>query len=226
MIIITSKNQYFYKNLILLAAHCIHEKRKRVPKTPRDITALLGAYDLNESFETGRYYAGIKKIIIHKDWNPHEADFDADIAILELIDKVQFNSYIQPACLCDPNSEVAQQLDGFVAGYGKSENKSKIHENIPKVLHASFYENEDCFLKNKDLVTLSSKRTFCAGNANGEGVCVGDSGGGYFFISNGTFYLRGIVSSSMFHFGGDCDVDTYAVYTNVFKFLDWMFKIN
>ena len=113
-----------------------------------------------------------------------------------------------------------------VSGYGKSEDKSKGHENIPKIILAPVQDNEDCFLKFKQLTELSSKRTFCAGNANGEGVCVGDSGGGLFVTYKNTFYLRGIVSSSLFQFGEVCDVNTYAVFTDALKFSDWILSVD
>lgn len=164
----------------------------------------------------------ISDIVIHPEWNQNIQRFDADIAILILSNEVQFTEYIQPACIIDRESEISSLTDAFVAGYGKSENLNKTHENIPKVVYSPIQDNEDCFLKFKELTELSSKRTFCAGNATGEGVCVGDSGGALFIIHENTFYLRGIVSSSLFHFGESCDVNTYAVFTDVLKFSDWI----
>lgn len=58
---------------------------------------------------------------MHRDWNPNIETYDADIAILELATQVQFNSYIQPICLIESDSEAVKLLTGIVVGYGKSE---------------------------------------------------------------------------------------------------------
>ena len=116
--------------------------------------------------------------------------------------------------------------DGFVVGFGKSEDETKIHENIPKILETPIHKNEDCFLTNKELTSLSSRRTFCAGSGNGTGVCNGDSGSGLIVQHNGAYYLRGIVSSSLRNGRFGCDVNTYAVFTDVLKFNDWINRID
>lgn len=51
----------------------------------------------------------------------------------------------------------------------------------------------------------------------------GDSGGGFIVNNNGRWYLRGIVSSSLF----DkellmCDTRNYAVFTDVAAYIDWI----
>lgn len=143
--------------------------------------------------------------------------FDADIAIITLEDPVQFTKYIQPICLNPSNA-----TNGIVVGYGKSEDLTKEHENIPKIIDTPIHDNANCFLKNHDLVDLSSNRTFCGGNGNGQGVCTGDSGSGLYVFSQQAFYLRGVVSSSLFSFGQSCDVDTYSVFTDVNHFNGWI----
>lgn len=42
-----------------------------------------------------------------------------------------------------------------------------------------------------------------------------------FFKYNNVYYLRGIVSSSLFN-DEQCDVKSYAVYTNALLFTDWI----
>lgn len=187
---------------------------------------LLGAYDLSKKVENGRLNPVVSNIIIHPDWNPNVERFDADIAVLILSYEVQFTAHIQPACLIDPDSDVASMTEAYATGYGKSEDPKKKHETIPKAVFSPIQDNEDCFLKFKDLTELSSKRTICAGNANGEGVCSGDSGGGLFVVHENTFYLRGIVSSSLYDFNKVCDVNTYAVFTDVLKFSEWILSVD
>ncbi|KAL7013230.1 hypothetical protein ACKWTF_015278 [Chironomus riparius] len=111
---------------------------------------------------------------------------------------------------------------GVVVGYGKSEDETKIHETIPKVIATPIHTNEHCFLEYSNLVKISSKRTFCGGSGTGVGVCRGDSGSGLFVNDGSAYYLRGIVSSSIIGGRYGCDVDSYSVFTDVAKYVDWI----
>lgn len=184
--------------------------------------ALFGAHDLTNSVETGRYVLSPKRIFVHEEWNPETTQYNADLSLLEFEERgIRYNDFVQPICLWALENDPAG-TEGFVTGWGKSEDKTRFHENVPKFVKAPIQSNEDCFLEAKALVDLSSKRTFCAGLRNGSGVCFGDSGGGLFLKVN-VYYLRGIVSSSLIDDGG-CDVSRNAIYTNVLKFKDWITK--
>jgi len=121
-----------------------------------------------------------------------------------------------------PNSNVAAIKTGIVVGFGRSEDETKVHENIPKMLETPIHSNEDCFLHNYLLVKLSSRRTFCGGTGTGIGVCKGDSGSGLFVTDGTAYYLRGIVSSSLIGGRYGCDVDVYSVFTDVTKYIEWI----
>lgn len=133
-------------------------------------------------------------------------------------ESIHFNNYIQPICFLDPENEPIVP-EGIVLGWGKSENPTRRHENIPKLVKVMIQTNEKCFFTTRALLDLSSEGTFCAGQMNGSGVCHGDSGGGLFIKIDGAYYLKGIVSSSLLKNDG-CDVSTNAVYTNVPKLRD------
>lgn len=84
-------------------------------------------------------------------------------------------------------------------------------------------QNEECFLDHYQLTFISSNRTFCGKAVGSQGPCMGDSGGG-FFVSNGhKWYLRGIISSTLTS-NGTCDVTKHSVFTNIYKFIDWIAK--
>jgi len=140
--------------------------------------------------------------------------------VLVLESEVIFNKYIQPICMPNSNSVVIKT--GIVVGFGKSEDETKVHENIPKLLETPIHSNEDCFFDYPSLVTLSSRRTFCGGTGNGFGVCKGDSGSGLIVTDGTVYYLRGIVSSSIIGGRYGCDVNAYAVFTDVTKYIDWI----
>lgn len=188
---------------------------------PRDILAIFGAHDLSNLFEAGRFQLSPKKIRLHDDWNPMTAEYDADLSLLEFEDSIPLNRFVQPICLSENDPAVTE---GVVVGWGKSEDETKDHENIPKLVKALIQTNEDCFFTEgqKHHLDVSSRRTFCAGLRNGSGICHGDSGGGLFIKVNGVHFLKGIVSSSPVNTDGGCDVSINAIYTNVQKFKDWI----
>ncbi|XP_070504108.1 ovochymase-2-like, partial [Chironomus tepperi] len=207
---------------IVTAAHCILEKYGEEPKLAREIIIQLGAYDLDKKIDIGRISHAVQSVNIHPDWNTHTLAYDADIAVLVLDSEINFNEFIQPICLVQASSATT----GIVVGYGKSEDKTKIHEKIPKMIETPIHSNKDCFPKNFDLAKISSGRTFCGGSGKGVGVCRGDSGSGL-FVNDGTFYyLRGVVSSSLIGGPYGCDVDTYSVFTDVIKHIDWINKVS
>lgn len=137
--------------------------------------------------------------------------------------------------------QASEVSEGIIVGYGQSEDRTKIHETIPRKLRVPIKENEECFLEDFEFAKISSRRTFCAGPKNGTGACrgdfnwffkvkwflfwnsnEGDSGSGLFVRIGKVFYLRGIISSSLFDGNGNCDVNNYALYTNVPLYLRWI----
>lgn len=183
-------------------------------------------HNLKDSLIFGLQVGVTKNIHIHDAWDPQAQSFDADIAVIVVEHKVVFTDYVQPICMAAINSNLASIGNGIVIGYGKSEDNSKKHEDIPKALNVPIHENSDCFLKFNDLLKLSSNRTFCGGDNKGSGVCLGDSGSGLFVLQNGAYFLRGIVSSSLKTQSLVCDIDKYSIYTDVLKFLKWINDIN
>lgn len=205
------------KTKVLTAAHCIQDKQRERTKT-RDIFVLLGAHDLNNRHTPGSYLAAPSDIIIHPDWSPFTEKYDADIAVMIIEDEVPFNKFIKPICMASSDMEVTE---GYVTGWGKSEDETKNHENIPKELKLPIWKNEDCYRESIEFAAISSKRTICAGNRDGSGVCNGDSGGGMYIESNGVFFIRGIISASLLK-AGKCDVSNYASYTDVVQYKSWI----
>ncbi|XP_070505241.1 serine protease gd-like [Chironomus tepperi] len=210
------------KQKVVTVAHCIQEKHKDKPKLAGEIIVQLGIYNLDKKVEIGRAFHAVQSINVHPDWNTLTRNFDADIAVLVMDREVTLSEFVQPICLVQATSAST----GVVVGYGKSEDVTKKHENIPKILETPIHSNEDCFLQNYLLAPLSSKRTFCGGTGAGVGVCNGDSGSGLFVTNGTTYYLRGIVSSSLRGGPYGCDVDTYAVFTDVTKYIDWINNVS
>lgn len=175
---------------------------------------------MNNYFELHRISKPVTKIVLHEDWNPGTLTFDADLAVLVLEEEILFSKYLKPVCLwCSHHDKTVKE--GIVAGWGESEDASREFEPLPRQLKVPIHTNEDCFLDHKQLVSISSRRTFCAGSGTGNGTCFGDSGNGLFFIHNNTFYLKGIVSSALV-LNSKCNLNVYSVFTNVLKFQNWI----
>lgn len=184
---------------------------------------MLGSHNLSVRVEKGRSYVGVDRIEIHPDWNPSSESYDADIAILTLSDDISFTRYIKPICLPSLNTSIEVIADGFVVGHGKSEDETKHYEDVQKFIKIPIHKsNEECFYTNEFLLKLSSIRTFCGGSRDGSGVCMGDSGNGLFVNHFGLWYLRGIVSASLFT-NNECDLYNYSIFTNILKFRDWIY---
>ncbi|XP_070493055.1 uncharacterized protein [Chironomus tepperi] len=207
---------------VVTAAHCIQDKEKETPTLAREIIVTLGTYNLDKKVEVGRASHAVQSINMHPDWNTLTQAFDADIAVLVVDREVTLSEYIQPICIIQATSAST----GVVVGYGVSEDGTKKHENIPKILETPIHSNKDCFKNNEALAGLSSGRTFCGGTGTGIGVCRGDSGSGLIVTDGTTYYLRGIVSSSLIGGPYGCDVDTYSVFTDVTKYIDWINNVS
>jgi len=177
----------------------------------------LGVHNLDDNFEDGRISVAVRNISIHYDWHPNAPSYDADIAVLELIREVQFDEFIQPICLVEPNSVAASVSLGIVAGFGKSEHRET--ENIARVINVPIYNYKHC---TSDHHSMISHRTLCGGYANGTGVCKGDSGSGLIVLHDGIYYLRGIVSSSLYASTYECDVNKFSVFTDITEFSSWI----
>lgn len=179
---------------------------------------MFGAYDLEDLLQTGALSGSPSEIFIHPDWNPFSRKYDADIAALILDEEVPYTKYIRPICLSPIDLNLKE---GYVSGWGKSEDTTKDHENIPKHIKIPILDNENCFLESTEFTIISSKRTICGGARDGTGPCLGDSGSGLVVKSGNVFYLKGLVSASLTN-QGQCDVTNFALYTNVDKFMSWI----
>jgi secreted trypsin-like serine protease len=75
-----------------------------------------GDYDLTGDFENLKPVAKkVKRMIVHRDYNPNT--FENDIALLELESKFEVQPHVVPICM--PEDEEYTGLIAHVAGWGK-----------------------------------------------------------------------------------------------------------
>lgn len=185
----------------------------------------LGKFDLSVPNEFGSLNSSVFKINIHTDWNFQHERFDADVAVLVLNEKIKFDDFIQPVCLPKINNDNNISGIGTAVGWGKSDFEPDYSFTLNKVsmpaVNTSF-----CFKQVPLLARYMSRRQFCAGYLDQEkGICLYDSGGGYFLHRSSKWETAGILSSSLWGGKYGCDVNTFQVFTNVAMFVPWIKKI-
>ena len=195
-------------------------KRNSHELYPSNITVLIGVHNVSKLNEEGRVNASVKAIHVHPDWNVDVDAYDADIAVLELENEIRFTNFIQPICLNDSESLIAVTTDGIVAGFGRTENRK--YSNVAKKLEIPILSYHNCTKNKRKLHQFVSARTFCGGPGDGRGVCDGDSGSGLYVTYGDSYYLRGIVSASLMNTVNECNVDTFAVFTDAAKHTEWI----
>lgn len=195
-------------------------------RRPEEATFFFGKHNIDSLTEDRNYIqSGATEFHLHPDWNTNDDRFDADIAIVVLARKIPFNKFIKPICLWTATTSFTDIVDkeGIIAGWGKTEFNS-ISTAMPKWTRLPVVSNENCLRSHPVFSALTSDRTFCAGIKNSQtGPCNGDSGSAFIVQSNNKFYLRGIVSSSLFnHVEQSCDTKNYAVFTDVSRYTSWI----
>ena len=199
---------------VVTTAHCA------LKNSIQDLSAVLGYHNLSDKFENHRISVKVKSRRIHNDWRKiSNHSCDADIAVLELKDEIQFGKYIQPICLIDPLTDIASITDAVIVGFKVTERNDM--EEIQRVLDTPIISNIQC-LRKGIYFGLVSKRTICAGRADGTGACNGDGGAGLIVVKNGVHYLRGIAAASLADPITSCDFTKYTILTDVVKFYDWL----
>lgn len=182
---------------------------------------ILGAYNLGGN-EEGVVKESVFEIRVHPDWNANSDRYDADIAILILNRSVSFTNYIQPACIPDDNA-IVEGLLGSIVGWGGTENSKNAHVEYPLKAETYALNATYCYTTDPDVGHFSSQRTFCGGG--GEGLPAhGDSGGGFFALSDSSWVQYGVVAAIRTDHAGNIKSNAIAIYTNVKLFRPWILE--
>jgi hypothetical protein len=177
---------------------------------------MLGKHDLSNYNEDGAKNFSVHSIVLHPEWQWNaklNSSFHADISIVVLNEKVEFNSYIQPVCL-PPQSSADLVGEGTISGWGQS-NHFERHAATPNELKVSIINAFYCLTRFPKLALIASTTSSCAGYENqGKGAS-----------PTSPWTVRGIVSGSLIDQNGQCDVNAFQLYTNVAQFADWIGKV-
>ncbi|CAK9810711.1 Serine protease gd [Anthophora quadrimaculata] len=207
---------------VITAAHCFQMDNIDLPAGTLSVS--LGRYRLQEWREKGSANREVAEYRLHPDYNTR-GNADADLAVMILREKVEYNLVIKPICLWASSTNLENVVGkfGYVVGWGYDELGNQYAQE-PRQTTAPIVSQEDCLWSNTNFVLLTSNRTFCAGLKDGTGPCNGDSGSGFVMYDPKTdrYYLRGIVSRSLSGGAMPCDLTQYVVYVDVAKHLNWI----
>ncbi|XP_075423520.1 ovochymase-2 isoform X2 [Ascaphus truei] len=201
---------------VLTAASCVVDRAES-----RDLWLVVaGLHDLTASEHNQK--RPVCQIVIHPEFN--RVTMDYDIALIQLTEPFQFNSYIRPICLPERSRETEPSSLCIVTGWGipgEGEEKStKLQQLEVPVLVA-----DACRAHYADHPGGITDRMFCAGFPTGQAKdsCTGEPGGPLVCLleDSGSYSIFGIVS-----WGVGCrENGKPGVYTNVPVFIDWINQI-
>ncbi|XP_050302885.1 serine protease gd-like [Anthonomus grandis grandis] len=227
----SSGNGYEYKcvaNLIsdrhvITAARCVNLHRLQVVKT-EDILFVFGKSNLRYWATSGAVTRGASEVHTNPEFNSNSGH--GDVTIITLDRPVEFSGTISPICLWEGGNELDHIINrtGTVAGWGADEIAQKNHKfsiSEAKSVDMPVVSQDSCLFSNFSYLTLTSDITFCAGERDGSGTCIGDSGAGFMMVKNGKFYLRGLASLVLSD-KGKCDLANFMVFCDVGKLTDWI----
>uniref|UniRef100_A0A1Y9H2A7 Peptidase S1 domain-containing protein n=1 Tax=Anopheles dirus TaxID=7168 RepID=A0A1Y9H2A7_9DIPT len=205
---------------ILTAAHCLTRQNTNETLEVDLFRVYTGIIDISAIDD--HFYRTADEVIIHREYNP--VMYTTDIGLLRLKRNITYNSFIKPVCLYNRTVDISTFYgrEGKVTGWGF--NRDGVISNVLNYLEVPVVSQKVCSQRNVQFNgVLAVGESFCAGHADGNSVCNGDSGGGLVFAEGARYYIRGIVSISAQRRNLLlCDANQYSVFTDVSKFLGWI----
>ncbi|KAG8576544.1 hypothetical protein GDO81_009897 [Engystomops pustulosus] len=198
---------------VLTAAHCFKANKRSVPKWK----IIIGGHQLSQLSQDVQIRS-INSFIEHENYNPRtEAN---DIALIELNGPVEYNDYVQPACLPTITMNITVFYPCYISGWGVMAEKSAETADILQEAKVNLVDAQTC---NSSLWYngVIWDYNLCAGyEEGGIDSCQGDSGGPLMCLDEVTskYYVTGVTS-----WGSGCAQSKKpGVYSNTQYFLEWI----
>jgi len=193
---------------VLTAAHCIGSKN------PAQITISAGLHNKKNSETETRQVKTVESIFMHPGYDAEK--LTNDLTILRLSQPVQFNQYVQPACLPGPDPQ--PDSDVVLIGWGAETFNGAAYHQL-KQTKVKVVGNCNRFWQQVD-----EEKQICVGHTvTGDSACQGDSGGPMLQQHNGQWVVEGVAS-----FVHDCKTAGDLppnVYVRVSAYLPWIKSI-
>ncbi|MEI6894602.1 MAG: trypsin-like serine protease [Colwellia sp.] len=204
---------------LLTAAHCVEDISTDLFKVN------IGEYNLADGANKTKT---ISRIYIHPEYN-EGADFNNDIAILELTETIEnaavtLIDFADSKTLAQENSTATVLGWGNIIAYGSNEESpdSSLQDTLQQV-ELSLLSNDECQekLAQVDNIDITDSMICAAFDGGGKGSCQGDSGGPLLVNTNLGWQQIGIVSYGI----GCAQAEFPDVYSRVGNFTDWITSI-
>lgn len=182
---------------VLTAAHCcIQETEQSERSKPRYIKIYAGLTEIKQRKKAQKVLA--ESVCFSKSYNTSEIDdnresSNLDVALIKLAEPLEYNNYVQPACLPPfEGGPIQDRYDCITAGFGDI-NKFRSADFLRALPvtkcerreDANYYSDESCY--------KTANPNWYPGD-----TCVGDSGGGLYCLKKEggkKRYAVGLVSS-------------------------------
>nr|BAI66364.1 trypsin-like protease [Vibrio mimicus] len=197
---------------VLTAAHCVEFM------DPAKLDAVIGINNLNNEGSEG-IRVPVRRIYVHEDY--FNSNLVNDIAVLELDREVSSPAITIADATTRTSTAAGSRMS--VAGWGTTTpSGSSVYPSVLQKVDVNLQDQSTCYMAMSGLnpsgISFNPNSTnFCAGTANNEDSCRGDSGGPIIVADTGV--QLGIVSwgSAVCATSG-----TYGVYTNISHFTNWI----
>ncbi|TXX96692.1 S1 family peptidase [Vibrio mimicus] len=197
---------------VLTAAHCVEFM------DPAKLDAVIGINNLNNEGSEG-IRVPVRRIYVHEDY--FNSNLVNDIAILELDREVSSPAITIADATTRTSTAAGSRMS--VAGWGTTTpSGSSVYPSVLQKVDVNLQDQSTCYmamigLNPSGISSTPNSTNFCAGTANNEDSCRGDSGGPIIVADTGV--QLGIVSwgSAVCATNG-----TYGVYTNISHFTNWI----
>lgn len=178
----------------------------------------LGVHNLSETDDNQRISSTVSQVVINPDWDPYDANYGGDLALLVLSDEITFTTFIRPVCM-PSDSTITDDIKGTIVGWGQTANET--YEDIPRQAVVKVINDSACYLEDNFIAALSTSKTFCGGFKDGQ-PGYGDSGGGLFVLLDNNWMQYGVISSFRSS-GSSHDIsNSMTIYTNVSAYKRWI----
>ncbi|XP_013149180.1 PREDICTED: trypsin-7-like isoform X2 [Papilio polytes] len=194
----------------LTAAHCASKKNKR-PSIVR-----FGTDNIHEHGTDYNIYH-VKQYPTYRHYSSKPEDYD--IALVQTKSRIEFNKFVQPACLW--RSEDTTSLTHVsVSGWGTTNPNGKQMSFELQNAYLEIVNNTECKVRYKNngaRYKRISSNQICASKL-GVDSCQGDSGGPLEAYSNRIQFVIGVTS----HGHGCAESNVPGIYIRVARFVSWI----
>ncbi|XP_044133059.1 acrosin-like [Bufo gargarizans] len=198
---------------VLTAAHCFKANKRSVPKWK----IVIGGHQLS-ALSQDVQIRSIKSYTEHENYNPRIEAYD--IALIELNSPVDYNDYVQPACLPTTTINITIFHPCYISGWGVMAEKSAETADVLQEAKVNLVDLKRCN-SSQWYSGMIWDYNLCAGyEEGGIDSCQGDSGGPLMCLDEATskYYVTGVTS-----WGSGCAQSKRpGVYSNTQYFIDWI----